>query len=216
MNYLCVVWGGAANYGLHMKHILISAAIIGLAACSPASTAETQETEASMVMPKVGNWTLVPSESHIKFTATQTSDEFTGEFKDFDVTINFEFGKIDEAFVTAIIDMSSFEAGDSERNGALPTKDWFYVKQFPEAVFTSDAFSEIGEGNYEADGILTIRGVSKPLTLPFFLNIKEGDAVMTGSASLNRGDYKIGQGAWATDEWVSLDVKVDVKVTATR
>lgn len=194
----------------------MSAALMTLAACSPSSTAEPQKVLASSVMPETGNWTLVPSKSHIKFTATQTSDEFTGEFKDFDTTINFEFGKIDEAFVTATIDMSSFEAGDSERNSALPTKDWFYVKQFPKAVFTSDAFTEIGEGNYEAEGMLTIRGVAKPLTLPFFLNIKDGNAIMTGSVSLNRGDYKVGQGAWATDEWVSLDVSVDVKVTATR
>lgn len=166
-------------------------------------------------MLKVGNWTLVPSESHIKFTATQTGDVFTGEFKAFEAVISFDPDDVEGASVTATIDMSSFEAGDDERNGALPSKDWFFVKSHPKAVFQSDNFTKLSDDKYEAAGTLTLKGKTQALTLPFELNIEGTRAVMKGSVSLNRGDYGVGQGAWATDEWVSLDVKIDVKVTAT-
>jgi len=199
-----------------MKHLLISAALLSLTACSQASTAEPLKAKAASVMPDTGNWTVVQPESHIRFKAVQTGDDFTGEFTAFDAVINFDPQDLKSASVTATVDMSSFEAGDKERNGALPSKDWFFVKSYPEAVFQSDSFSKTGANSYEADGTLTIKGESQPLTLPFILDVSGDRAVMTGSVALNRGDYKVGQGAWSTDEWVSLNVEVDVKVTATR
>jgi len=216
MNFLCVVRGRGANYSLRMKHALISAALIDLVACSPSTNAAPQEAAVTAALPKTGNWTVLPAESHIKFTAVQTGDTFTGEFTAFDAVINFDPAALKDASVTAAIDMNSFEAGDEERNGALPSKDWFFVKSYPKAVFQSDNFTNGTDNNYQAFGTLSLKGVTQPLTLPFNLEIDGDRAVMSGSVSLNRGDYKVGQGAWATDEWVSLDVKLDVKVTATR
>jgi len=180
------------------------------AVVSQASLASTDATLGGM------SWEMIAKDSHIQFTASQTGTEFTGSFTDFSADINFDSDNIEAASVTVDINMSAFEAGSADRNGALPGKEWFYIKNFPKAQFSSDEFISLGEDKYEARGELSLRGISQPLTLPFTLEINDGRADMVGQVSLNRGDFGVGQGVWATDEWVSLDVKLDVKIAATR
>jgi len=193
---------------------LILASTAGLFACGSETKASDTQTAVTQIV--TGNWEIVKRDSYVKFTATQQGNEFTGEFKDFTADINFDPDNIDAASVKAVIELGSVDAGDSERNDALPGKDWFYVKQYPTATFVSDDFRSIAEGEYEARGHLTIRDVTQPFTLPFTLSLSGDQAVMTGSVGLIRGNFGVGQGTWKTDEWVSLDVKVDLKVTATK
>lgn len=201
-----------------MRKIFIVSAVAASLSVFSACGSETvaSETPSTDIPTAAGNWEVDARDSHIKFTATQQGNEFTGAFTDFSADINFDSDNINDATVEAVIDLSSVDAGDSERNGALPSKDWFYIKKFPAATFTSDNFQEISDGEYEARGNLTIRDMTKPVTLPFTLNVEGKQAVMSGSVSLNRSDFGVGQGAWKTDEWVSLDVKVDVKITANK
>lgn len=112
--------------------------------------------------------------------------------------------------------MSSFDAGSADRDGALPGKEWFYIKTFPKAQFASQDFISLGGDNYEARGELSLRGVSQPLTLPFTLTLDGDRAEMGGRVSINRNDFGVGQGVWSTDEWVSLNVDIDVKISARR
>jgi polyisoprenoid-binding protein YceI len=60
------------------------------------------------------------------------------------------------------------------------------------------------------------QGVTKPLTLPFTLETNGTSAHATGHAELIRSAFGIGQGPWTTDQWVALNVGVDIDVTATR
>ena len=59
--------------------------------------------------------------------------------------------------------------------------------------------SAIGDA-YEAVGTLTLRGVTKALTLPFTLELNETSAHAKGHAELIRSTFGIGQGPWATDQ----------------
>lgn len=165
-------------------------------------------------MEKIGNWLVVKAASHVKFTATQQGNEFTGTFETFDAIINFKEDTIEKANVTATIDLKSVSAGDKDRDGALPGKEWFNIKAFPKAIFQSNDFIKTGENNYEARGTLSMKGKSQPLTLPFTLDISGAKAEMAGTVTLDRTLWEVGTGAWATDEWVSTKVMVDVKISA--
>jgi polyisoprenoid-binding protein YceI len=83
-------------------------------------------------------------------------------------------------------------------------------------VFTSDAVRKVGTNTYEATGTLTLRGVTRSLTLPFTLEIDGDRARARGHADLVRTTFGVGQGAWASGQWVGLDVGVDLDLTATR
>lgn len=202
---------------------LITAAL-ALSSCSqasePAPKLAAQSTESRPADPApvkiepIGNWLVVKADSHIQFTASQQGKSFTGAFKNYDVLINFKEDAVEEASVTATIDLASVSAGDKDRDGALPGKEWFDVKSFPKAVFQSDDFVKTGGNSYEARGTLSMKGKSQPLTLPFTLDISGAKAEMAGKVTLDRTLWEVGTGSWSTDEWVSTDVVVDVKIVA--
>ena len=206
-----------------LKSLAFSAALGVLAACGASAedaqvtgqAVERQEVLQETPVLKLGpNWTMRADESSLVFKGKQTGDEFTGEFTSFTTEIVFHPDHLNAARVKAVIDMSAFDAGNGDRNDALPGKEWFSVKKFPEAVFESDEFTATGEGTYEAAGTLTLRGVSLPVTVPFNIDITDGVAVMNSELSLNRSDYGVGQGAWAKGEWVDLVVGLEIKIVA--
>ncbi len=195
-------------------------ATLSFAACSQAQDSAPNKVELTSSAPvtnaqtSASNWTVIDAESHVKFTAAQEGNEFTGQFNKFTAVINFDPSNIEDASVTARIDISSVDAGDKDRNGALPGKEWFFIKKFPEAVFQSSSFSKTGENTYAAAGTLSMKGVSQPLTLPFTLDIESSTADMSGMVTLDRTLWELGSGAWSTDEWVSTSVTVDIKIKA--
>lgn len=203
--------------------IFAAALTLSFSACSqasdqtrdPSAEPETQSsTKIATDQKDVGNWLVVKADSHIQFTASQQGKNFTGGFDAYDVVINFNEDAIETATVKAVIDVSSISAGDNDRDSALPGKEWFNVKSFPKAVFQSDDFTKTGPNSYEAQGTLTMKDKSQPLTLPFTLDIAGAKAEMAGSVTLDRTLWEVGTGAWATDEWVSTDVTVDIKISA--
>jgi len=197
----------------------IMAMFLAISACSQASEAPKKLTaepisNTATNLESIGEWHVVKADSHIKFTASQQGNAFTGEFDNFGAIINFKEATIEEASVTATIDLGSVSAGDKDRDGALPGKEWFNVKAFPKAVFQSDDFVKTGDNTYEARGTLSMKGKPQPLTLPFTLDITGTKAEMQGSVTLDRTLWEVGTGAWSTDEWASTEVVVDVKISA--
>ncbi len=76
------------------------------------------------------------------------------------------------------------------------------------------------ETEYEATGILNIKGQRVPVRLPFTLNISGATAKMHGEVTLKRLDLGIGRDTLAEakgdEEWVQNDVIVEIDVVATR
>jgi len=204
---------------MKLSALPLTAIFLAISACSQANEPAAQLTADPISSPTksmelIGNWLVLKDDSHVNFTATQQGSEFTGEFKAYDVLINFTEDAIEDANIIATIDIDSVSAGDKDRDGALPGKEWFDVKAFPKAVFQSDDFVKMGNNSYEARGTLSMKGKSQPLTLPFILDITGAKAEMEGSVTLDRTLWEVGTGAWSTDEWVSTEVVVDVKISA--
>ncbi len=160
-------------------------------------------------------WNVDRSKSRIEFTGTQTGKEFSGAFSKFDVSVAFDPANLEGSYIKATIETASAKTGDRQRDDALPSGDWFSAGAFPAAVFESSDIRSAG-GGYEARGTLTVRGVTKDLTLPFSVAITGDRAVADGEAALVRTDFGVGQGEFATGEWVGLDVKVKIHVEASR
>jgi polyisoprenoid-binding protein YceI len=161
------------------------------------------------------SWTIDKAQSELGFTATQTGSKFTGHFTRYDATIDFDPAHPEAGHATATIDMTSAVTGDKQRDAMLPDADWFDVAQFPQARFEATRFDAKGGNVYEAVGKLTIRGVTKDVVLPFTLQTANGVTTADGTLPILRSDYGVGQGAWATGQWVGLDVTVMLHVTAT-
>lgn len=171
------------------------------------------------------SWTVDYGQSHLGFTGMQGSASFTGEFKKFQATVDFDPAKPEAGKISAIVDMASATAGSDERDSALPGADWFDTSKFPQAQFTTtsikkDACNIItppGLTNvqcFKADATLTIKGVTKPVTLNFYI-ADEGDHTRAkGAVGLLRTDFNVGQGQWSSEAYVKHAITVRIDIVA--
>ena len=161
-------------------------------------------------------WTVDPAQSKLGFSGTQTEQPFSGTFKTWTGSIDFDPTKPDAAHVLVTIDTGSATTADTQRDEALPQEDWFDVAKFPKATFEATGFTPRGPNAYEAKGKLTIRGIAKDVTLPFTLTTTGDMAHAVGKANLIRTDFGVGQGDWASPQWVAFEVNVDIDLKAKR
>ncbi|TAN56733.1 MAG: YceI family protein, partial [Magnetospirillum sp.] len=83
------------------------------------------------------------------------------------------------------------------------------------ARFEATAFRSKGGNAFDAVGSLRIRGVTKPVVLPFTLDITGPTAHAKGRLDLLRTDYGVGQGPWKAADMVALEVAVTIDLVAT-
>lgn len=159
-------------------------------------------------------WIVDHGHSRLGFKAVAEGAAFEGTFKSWDAQIVFDPKALASSHVTVNVDVASAATGDRDRDDSLPADEWFAVKRFPKAVFTANRFVDHGGGRYEAIGELVLKGVRRPVTLPFTLTIANGVAKMQGQASLDRTAFNVGSGKWSNPDQVAHAVTVVVDITA--
>lgn len=160
-------------------------------------------------------WRVHTAESTLTFTATQAGESFRGAFTRFTPVIDFDPAHPENGRIAVTVDMTSATAEGAERHEALPTADWFSVAQFPTATFVSSSIARTADQQFAAQGTLTLRGVTRPLTLRFTLTAQGTATLASGGATLNRSEHGVGQGRWADDQWVGFPVAVAFRILAT-
>lgn len=192
---------------------VLAATPIAAAARPPARPAPTTATA-------IPAWTVDPAASRLTYSSRFNDQAFTGAFQRWTAQIRFDPQRLAQSSIVATIDMASSHTGSADRDQSLPTSDWFSVQAFPTATFRSSQIRAAGPGRYEAVGVLTLRGLSRPLTLPFALTITGQGASQTARASasigLNRMVFGVGQGPWARDDVVPATVTVNLVLAARR
>ncbi|MCC9622502.1 YceI family protein [Thalassospira sp. MA62] len=162
------------------------------------------------------SWLVKPTESQVGFTGTQLGAEFDGVFKEFTGTIVFSPDDLAGSSVNVLIDIASVDTKNGDRDGQIVSKDWFDVAQWPTAHFATKSFTEVAPGEYEAVADLTIRDVTREVTLPFDLEITGDDAHAEGELTIQRTDYGVGQGQWSDTSQVGDDVTIKIDIEAAR
>lgn len=159
-------------------------------------------------------WTVDKAASRVGFEAAMNGEGFTGTFKRYDAQISFDPKDLKGSKAVVSIDMTSAITGEQTRDESLPTADWFNAAKFPRATFVTTGFTALGGGKYQAAGDLTLKGVSKPILLPFTLVISGDTAKMTSAIIVNRLVFGVGQGQWKTEEAIPARVTVRIALTA--
>ena len=154
--------------------------------------------------------------STLGFATAWGGEPIQGRFERWTADIVFDPDDLAAAKVTVSIDMASARTGDDQRDASLPSSDWFDTASHPKATFTATRFEKTGEGRYVARGKLNLRGVSKPLSLPFRLTIDGDRATVAGVTSLDRTAFGVGQGEWASSDQIPAKVSVRIDLKAVR
>ena len=156
---------------------------------------------------RAGTWHADGKTSTLGFSGVSQGDAFDGRFKTFDATIQFDPAQLATSRFDVKITLASADTANSERDDSLRGADFFDTAHTPVATYTATKFRSLGGNRYAADGTLTLRGVSKPVTLTFAWAAGATPALV-GDAVVNRLDFKVGGGQWADTSQIANAVKV--------
>jgi len=113
----------------------------------------------------MNTWTLDSAHSQIEFAVKHMMvTTIRGQFRKFSVDVDFDEEQPDRSSIVAHIEASSIDTGMEARDAHLRSGDFFDAETFPELTFRSTSIMAAGDG-YRIDGDLTIRGVTRPVTL---------------------------------------------------
>lgn len=155
---------------------------------------------------------LVPAASQIAFVTRQMGVPVEGSFKKFDVQAAFDPRKPEGGSVTLQIDVASAGLGIPQSDAELPKPTWFDSARFPRAEFRSSAIKALGGGHFEIAGRLTLKGSAKDVVVPVEITQAYGQSTATGSFTIQRLAFKIGDGEWTDTSMVADDVQVRFKL----
>lgn len=163
----------------------------------------------------LARWRVAPG-SEIRFATSWSGRPIEGRFTRWRAGLLYGPDDLQRSGVTAVIDLTSAATGDAQRDQVLPSADWLDTGRHPEAVFRATGFEPLGGDRYLARGTLELRGVTRPLDLPFTLDVEGDKAQARGVTTLDRTAFGVGQGEWAKTDQIPAAVTVSVDLKATR
>ena len=161
------------------------------------------------------HWNVDAAKSKLGFTVQWSNEPFTAQFQNWKADIDFDPANLATSHANVTINIGSEASEEADFDTGLKGAQGFAAAQFPSAQFATKNISHKSGNNYVATGTLTLKGVTKDVTLPFTLTIAGKQAHMVGSAHVLRSDFGIGQGQWAAPTPVSHDVSVNMDIIAT-
>lgn len=149
--------------------------------------------------------------STLSFSGKYQGDAFNGKFPGFATVLSFDPARLDLARLTVVIPLAGATAGNPDYDSELRGASFFNIQKFPQARFSAAKFRSLGGSQYAADGTLSLRGVSKPVTLDFTWTAG-AKPVLAGTAVVKRLDFGVGGGDWADTKVIPNDIKITTRV----
>jgi len=145
-----------------------------------------------------GTYEIDPAHTRIGFVARHAMvTKVRGAFNEFTGTAHIDGDNPEKSQATVTIKAASIDTRNADRDGHLRSNDFLAMDEYPEITFKSTEIKQTGENEFDVTGDLTIRGVTKPVTVPFtyegtaqdpFGNTRIG---FEGSVVINRKDFGV-------------------------
>jgi polyisoprenoid-binding protein YceI len=152
--------------------------------------------------------------SSLIFASRYQGEVFTGQFAKFSTRLSFDPQQLADARLDVVIALASASSANDDRDAALQSADFFDTAKFPQAHYRASKFRHLGGNRYAADGSLSLRGVSQPVTLTFTWT-PGAQPLLSGKATVQRLDFGVGAGDWADLELIPNGVAISTKVLLT-
>ncbi len=111
-------------------------------------------------------WVLDPTHSELTFKVKHLMiSSVKGEFRNFNATINAAGADFSKATVSVNIQAGSIFTNNDDRDGHLKSADFFDAENHKEISFTGTSLTKLDDENYQLKGNLSIKGVTKEVSL---------------------------------------------------
>lgn len=159
------------------------------------------------------------SHAHVTFSVDHLGfSSVHGQFRNFDAAIDFDPGNVEATRVNFTIDATSVDTFWEARDKHLRSKDFFDVENHPTITFTTTSVTPTGAESADVTGDLTIRGVTKPVTLqatlnklgPSPFNPSKTIAGFTVEGEIDRTEFGVSYAAPAVSAIVPIRIELEM------
>ena len=155
---------------------------------------------------------LVAAGSEIAFVTRQMGVPVEGKFGKFSAQIALDPKKPETGSVAFAIDTGSARFGAAETDAEVVKPEWLAVGKFPQATFKSSGIKAAGAGKFEVAGKLSIKGQVRDIVVPVQVVQAGAGSTASGSFTIKRLEFKVGEGDWSDTSMVANDVQVRFKL----
>ena len=163
------------------------------------------------------DYTVDHSHSTVSFKIRHLFSKVQGEFKAFEGTFSYDASDLSQWKAEAVVDAASIDTNTAKRDEHLRSKDFFDTAKFPSIMFKSTGARDLTGRSAKLDGLLSIRGVEKPVTFDVEVHGEGTDPWgntrlgLTATVTINRKDFGL---TWTeTLETGQLLVGEEVEIT---
>ena len=172
-----------------------AAAALGLAL---AATAQAQQVD--------------PARSELVFVTRQMGVPVEGRIERWEAQLAFDPRKPESASLLLRMDIGSVRFAAPEVTAEAQRGVWFDGARFPQASFQSTSIKALGPGRYEMAGRLSLKGRTHELVVPIDL-VQAGPAgTASGSFTVDRSAFRVGEAEWSDASLVAHGVQVRFKI----
>ncbi|MCI0751910.1 MAG: YceI family protein [Flammeovirgaceae bacterium] len=143
----------------------------------------------------------------IQFSIRNASIEVNGFISGVNAEIKFDPGNLNGSLIQATADPSTIQTGISVRDKHLKRSDFFDVKNYPTVTIRSKRFQKKGKNKFSGQFELTIKNVTRTITIPIVLSREDNIIVYKGEFEMNRLDFKLGEESLILDNIVHVTLK---------
>jgi polyisoprenoid-binding protein YceI len=147
------------------------------------------------------NWSLDKGHSKIGFTVSHHMiSEVDGYFRTFTANLTSSKEDFSDAVFELTAETSSINSENEMRDKDLRSDGFFDVAKYPTLKFKSTAFRKISGNKYSLEGNLTIKGITKPITMEVTLlgpephpRTNKPAIGIKATGKINRKDFGVGE-----------------------
>jgi len=158
------------------------------------------------------DWRMDAAASRLDFAATFEKTPAPGAFKQFDTRLAFSGDMPAGGKLEVTIRVASADMANDDVNKAIAGPEWFDFARHPQATFQSSEIRRLEGNRFLARGTLTLKGVQRPVEVPFTWAPAGDAATIEGEFTVQRSAFGIGTGEWLDTSVIGPDVKVKFRV----
>lgn len=143
----------------------------------------------------------------------------TGSFKNWHGHVHVDDADVPHSSVEVVVQTGSIEMLDRQQVEMLKDSDFFDVTRFPQMTFRSDKVVRTGDATLTVEGLITLRGITRPMTLDVTVSDRRPDAPPGTRYARFRGSGKIKRSEFGMTKYVDMvgdTVEISIRADAWR
>ena len=132
---------------------------------TPQSSSKSMAGKSDESKSKAETFSIDPTHSMAMFRIRHGASMFWGRFNKITGTVSYDPDSESSLSLDITMAIDSVDSGNGQLDGHLKSEEFFYAEKYPTATFKSSSSTRVGEKTYGVSGKLTMRGVTKPITV---------------------------------------------------